>query len=190
MPSKKRIKEIEHNVFKNETDSGLGNFTEKTNAVCVTLIGGIIVTILIFVIAAGGMQIGKGRPAHTCAALGCGKTVKSGSNYCWLHSATYPKRRNNKKDIDFYDSKDSGSVTNGGGSDKKTEAKSAGSYGSIYDGMEDSENGSGNAYGSGSGGASGSIYGGSSDIGSGSSSGSSSSSGSGVSSGADSASGK
>ncbi len=190
MPSKKRIKEIEYNVFESELDSNLDsnldNSIDKTNAGCVTLIGGIIVTILIFVMVMGVFQIGKGSPAHTCAALGCSKVVKSGSNYCWLHSATYSKRRNNKKDIDSHDSKDGGSVINGEGYDKNTEAKSAGSYGSIYDGMEDSENGSGSTYGSGSGGASGSIYG----SGSGSASGSSSVSGSDISSGADSASGK
>lgn len=202
MPSKKRIKEIEYNVFRSELDDNSGNPISNANAGCVTLIGGIIVTILIFIMVARVLQVGKGSPAHTCAALGCSKAVKSGSNYCWLHSATYSKRRNNKKDIDSYDNRDGGSVINGGGSDKKTEAKSASSYGKIYDGMDESDSTYGSSSGSGSGSSSdsglGSSSGSSSGSGSGSISGSSSGSTSGIgsgsssgtSSGADTASGK
>lgn len=169
MPSKKKISDLEYNVFNGgRNTSDTDDFINEQNRGCVTVLGGIIVTVLILVIVLGFMQIGRNGPAPNCAAPGCSNRLKAGSNYCWLHSKSVTKHRRNEKNNSSSDSSnsgtDGGSVIDGA-SDKKTEGKSDSysSSGSTYSGSGSSGSSSGSTYGgsSSSGSSSGSIYGGS-----------------------------
>lgn len=140
MPSDKKLSDLEYNVFKSGIDDDRDNSVNKMNMGCMTLVCGIIVTILIVVVIAGFMQIGRNGPAPHCAEPGCSRSVKPGSNYCWLHSASSTKHSGGKSNgSSDGGSSGSGNVIGGGSSDKKTNGKydSYDGSGSIYGGGSD-----------------------------------------------------
>lgn len=104
----KKLKDLEYNVFKNGSDRGEENHLMNKNTGCMTLVIGIILTIIIIVVITGMGQLGKNGPKATCAEIGCSNRPRAGSNYCWLHSST---GKSNKK-------RSSGTDTNKRGSDK------------------------------------------------------------------------
>ncbi len=87
----KRLKDLEYNVYKANSEDTNINF--NNNSGCMTLLAGLVITILVCVVIMGAMQIGRNGPALTCAAQGCSNRVKTGSKYCWLHSANSTKTR-------------------------------------------------------------------------------------------------
>lgn len=95
MPSNKRLKDLEYNVFKKDLDSNNtpDNIIGTKDSGCLTSLGAIIVLIVVIVCIIGFMQVGKNGPALTCAAPGCSNRLKPGSNYCWLHSTQSNTRR-------------------------------------------------------------------------------------------------
>ena len=95
MPSDKRLKDLEYNVFKKDMDSNNtpDNFIGTNDKGCLTLLGTIIVFIVVVVFIIGFTQVGKNGPALTCAAPGCSNRLKPGSNYCWLHSSQAKTKR-------------------------------------------------------------------------------------------------
>ena len=88
MPSRKKLKELEYNVYKkNDKDSSDNQFWGG-NSGCVSVLGGVIITIVLIVILMSFMQIGKVGPSAYCAVSGCSNKPRPGSRYCWLHSAS------------------------------------------------------------------------------------------------------
>ncbi len=97
MPSRRKLEDLEYNVFRKHTESGsAGNDGEFHDAGCLTILAGIIVTVIVLVAIVGFMQIGRNGPSAHCAAPGCSNRPKPGGNYCWLHSSSYSSRGGGK----------------------------------------------------------------------------------------------
>lgn len=114
MPSNKRLKDLEYNVFKKDMDSNNtpDNIIGTKDSGCLTTLGAIIVFIVVIVCIVGFMQVGKNGPSLTCAAPGCSNRLKPGSNYCWLHS----NQSNTKRSTSGSSSSSSSSSSLGNGS--------------------------------------------------------------------------
>ena len=131
MPSRKKLEDLEYNVFRRHSDSGgAGDDGEFGGTGCLTILAGIIVTVIVLVAVVGFLQIGRNSPSAHCAVLGCSNKPKPGSSYCWLHSSSYSSR-GGSKDIEqtapdsSNDSKSSGKIW--GGSTDRNEASQSGS---------------------------------------------------------------
>ena len=112
MPSRKRLEDLEYNVFRhNNDDSGSGaEFSKMYNSGCLTILAGIVLTAIIVVALIGFMQIGRNAPAASCAAKGCSNKPKPGSNYCWIHSQSYNSRSGSSSGITQGSGSGSGSL--------------------------------------------------------------------------------
>ena len=99
MPSRKKLEDIEYNVFNRQSSSGGDNDGGVHDSGCLTILAGIIVTVIVLVAVVGFMQIGRNGPSAHCAAPGCSNKPKPGGSYCWLHSSSY-NARGGSKDIE------------------------------------------------------------------------------------------
>lgn len=129
MPSNKRLKDLEYNVFKKDLDSNNtpDNIIGTKDSGCLTSLGAIIVLIVVIVCIIGFMQVGKNGPTLTCAAPGCSNRLKPGSNYCWLHSTQSNTRRSTSGSSSSSSSSSSsgnGSVIGGSSSSGETKTRS------------------------------------------------------------------
>lgn len=123
MPSDKRLKDLEYNVFRKDMDNkSSDNIIGTNDKGCLTLLGTILVFIVVVVCIIGFTQVGKNGPALTCAAPGCSNRLKPGSNYCWLHSSSSTgSRKSGGGSASSSSSSGSGSVI--GGSSSASEPK-------------------------------------------------------------------
>lgn len=87
----RKLKDLEYNVYNANSEGDNMNF--NNNSGCMTLLAGLIITVIVCFVIVGAMQVGKNGPALTCATPGCSSRVKTGSRYCWLHSAKSTKTR-------------------------------------------------------------------------------------------------
>ncbi len=108
--SKKRIDDLEYNVYKNNLYSHEEDTTEG-NKGCVTVAVGIVITLILLFLIAGSLA-GSSYSAH-CAYSGCGKKTVMGSNYCWQHGPTYLGTRKKRNTAQDSDTSSSGSITDG-----------------------------------------------------------------------------
>ncbi len=121
MPSKKKISDLEYNVFGHNNENEQDTFVNPKNSGCMTMLAGLIVTILVVVTLVGLAQVGRNGPSPTCAEPGCSNKLKPGSNYCWLHSGS--STRQSKGSGSSSDSSNDGSLIGGGSSSKDSESK-------------------------------------------------------------------
>ena len=89
MPSRKKLEDIEYNVFRKHSQHGGDDGDGIHDAGCLTILAGIIVTVIVLVAVVGFLQIGRNSPTAHCAAPGCSNKPKPGGSYCWLHSSSY-----------------------------------------------------------------------------------------------------
>ncbi len=127
----KKIKDIEYNVMNSGFDKKEGGNYGGGNSGCVAVVVGIIIIAAICLLAFGLMNHSGGASKAYCAEKGCSRPVKSGSNYCWLHSGgslTKPRKNNQSdtqdKDKSTDNSRDSWS---GGSNENKNEETNGGS---------------------------------------------------------------
>lgn len=88
MPSKKKLEDLEYNVFKKDSGEDTDNNFWGSGSGCVPVLGGVILTIILIVVMVSFMQVGKVGPSSYCAVSGCSNKPRPGSRYCWLHSAS------------------------------------------------------------------------------------------------------
>lgn len=114
MPSRKKIEDLEYNVFRHKmSDSGTGTDISKMyNSGCLTILAGIVVTMIIIVVLIGLMQIGRNPPSASCAAKGCSNKPKPGSSYCWVHSPSHNSQSGSSMGISQGSGSGSGSLIN------------------------------------------------------------------------------
>lgn len=124
MPSDKRLKDLEYNVFKKDMSNiPSGGLTETNDKGCLGLMATVVVFIIVVVCVIGFTQVGRNGPGLTCAAPGCRNHLKPSSNYCWLHSSNTNTRRSTYKDSSSGKSGGSGSVIGGSSSEVKEKRK-------------------------------------------------------------------
>lgn len=115
--SRKRLDDLEYNVYKNSSDISDRDAMESGKG-CITVVAGLIVTAIIVFLIAGVLK-GNSGSAVNCAYPGCGKTPAMGSNYCWQHNASYSSNRRKRSASSERDKKqetDGGSIMDGGSS--------------------------------------------------------------------------
>lgn len=87
----RKLKDLEYNVY--NANSAGDDMQFNNHGGCMTLLAGIAITIIVCFVIIGAMQVGSNGPSLTCATAGCSNRVKTGSRYCWLHSAKSTKTR-------------------------------------------------------------------------------------------------
>lgn len=119
---KRKLEDIEYNVYKNNSDDLDNNFLSG-NKGCATAIFGIVIIAAIIFIVVGILKSSSGT-AVNCAYPGCAKSPAIGSNYCWQHSASYSGNRGKRNNADGAKSKESGgSITDSSASDSEKSNK-------------------------------------------------------------------
>lgn len=124
MPSKKKISDLEYNVFGHNNDNEQEGLINPKDTGCMTMLAGIIVTILVVVMLVGLAQVGRNGPSPTCAEPGCSNKLKPGGNYCWLHSGSSTGGSRGGTSSSGSSSND-GSLIGGGSSSKESSSKDA-----------------------------------------------------------------